>query len=101
MFVRDPQAIGRAERRHSRSILDLWNRGRKQAIAPYLITHCILGCIIGLVWGFLLLATDTARIRELLSASSYPAATLALFLLGSIISILPVVLATAIGRLAE
>jgi hypothetical protein len=72
-----------------------------QAIAPYLITHCVLGCIIGLVWGLLLLATDTAGLRELLGTSSYPAATLALFLIGSIISILPVVLATAIGRLAE
>jgi len=57
--------------------------------------------MIGLVWGLLLLATDTAGIQELLGASSYPAATLALFLAGSIISILPVVVATAIGRLAE
>ena len=72
-----------------------------QALAPYLLTHCVLGCVVGLVWGLLMFITDTAGIRELLSASSYPAATLALFLLGSIIAILPVVLATAIGRLAE
>jgi len=48
-----------------------------------------------------MLATDTAGILELLSASSHPAATSVLFLLGSIIAILPVVLATATGRLSE
>ncbi len=72
-----------------------------QAFARYLMTHCVLGCVVGLVWGSLMFATNTAGIRELLIASSYPAATLALFLLGSIIVILPLVLATAIGRLAE
>jgi NhaP-type Na+/H+ or K+/H+ antiporter len=72
-----------------------------KAMASYLMTQCVLGCVIGLVWGLLILATDTAGIRDLLSASSYPAATFLLFLLGSIIAILPVVLATAIGRLAE
>ena len=72
-----------------------------EAIAPYLITQCVLGCLVGLAWGLLIFATDTASIRDLVSASSYPAATFVLFLLGSIIAILPVVLATAIGRLAE
>ncbi len=71
-----------------------------QAIAPYLVTHCVFGCLIGLFWGVLILVTDTGGIRELLSASAYPAATCALFLLGSVVAILPVVLATAIGRLA-
>jgi hypothetical protein len=72
-----------------------------QAIGFYLIMQCVLGCIIGLFWALLILATDTAGIRGLLSASSYPAATFGLFVLGSIIAILPVVLAAAIGRLAE
>ncbi len=48
-----------------------------------------------------MLVTDTAGIRDLLSSSSYPAATFLLFLLGSIIAILPVVVAAAIWRLAE
>ena len=70
-------------------------------MASYLITQSVLGCMIGLIWGLFILVTDTAGIRDLLAASSYPAATCVLFLLGSIIAILPVVLATAIGRLAE
>jgi len=72
-----------------------------QALVTYLLTHCALGCFVGLLWGLLIFATDTAGIRGLLSASPHPAATFALFLLGSIIVILPVVLAAAIGRLAE
>ncbi len=72
-----------------------------QAIVPYLMTHCVLGCVIGLFWGLLILATNTAGLRELLGSSPYPAATLVLFLLGAIISILPIVLAAAIGRLAQ
>ncbi len=72
-----------------------------KAIAPYLISQCILGCTVGLFWGGLMIATDTCGIRGLLSASSDPAATSALFLLGSVIVFLPAVLATAIGRLAD
>jgi uncharacterized protein with PQ loop repeat len=72
-----------------------------QAIAPYLIRQCVFGCVVGLLWGLLMVATDTAGIRELLSASPHPAATFVLFLLGSIVAFLPVVLAAAIGRLAK
>jgi len=72
-----------------------------QSIASYLMMHGVMGCGVGLLWGLLMLATDTAGIRELLSASSHPAGTSVLFLLGSIIAVLPVVLATAIGRLSE
>jgi len=72
-----------------------------QDTGPYLITQCLLGWITGLFWGSVLLATNTAGIWDLLSASPYPAATSALFLIGSVMAILPVVLAAAIGRLAE
>ena len=48
-----------------------------------------------------MLATNTAGLRELLFSSSFPAATFLLFLLGSVITVLPVVVAAAIWRLAE
>jgi hypothetical protein len=48
-----------------------------------------------------MLATDAAGLTELVSASPYPAATCVLFLIGSIVIILPIVLAAAIGALAE
>ncbi len=72
-----------------------------QSVVRYLAAHCVTGCIAGLTWGLLVLATDTAGIRELLSASSYPIANLVLFLLGSVVAFLPIVLAAAIGSLAE
>ena len=103
MFVEDaalPQAL-RNGGHPGRILLCVEQDEPTEALAPYLITQCVLGCMIGLIWGLLILATDTAGIRDLLAASSYPAATFVLFLLGSIIAILPVVLATAIGRLAE
>ena len=95
-------AASLAEPAHvSRILLYVEQNKPTKAMASYLMTQCVLGCLIGLVWGLLIFATDTAGIRDLVSASSYPAATFVLFLLGSIIAILPVVLATAIGRLAE
>jgi hypothetical protein len=72
-----------------------WICGTAEADAiDSILSHDALrfGFGVGLLWGLLMLATDTAGIRELLTASSHPAATSVLFLLGSIIAILPVVL---------
>ncbi len=70
-------------------------------MVPYFIAQGATGCGIGLVFGLLILATNTAGLGELVGTSSYPAATGALFLVGSVIVVLPVVIATAIGCLAE
>ena len=70
-------------------------------IGPYLVAQCVVGGLTGLGWGLLILATDTAGLTGLVRTSSTPGATCVLFLLGSVIVFLPVVLATAIGALAQ
>ena len=71
------------------------------SIARYLAIHSLLGGVIGVLGLAALLATDTAGIRTLIAASHDRLMILAILLAGSVITVMPMVLATAIGLLAR
>ncbi len=73
----------------------------EQSIPRYLLANCVIGCVAGLVWGLLMIATDTAGLATLVALSSHPVATGALLLIGSAVVLAPIVLAAAIGALAN
>src|SRR5262245_29263750 len=70
------------------------------SIVRYLADHCAFGVGVGVLILLALLAFDTAGIRTLVAASSDVFATTMILLVGSLITVMPMVLATAIGLLA-
>lgn len=69
-------------------------------IPRYLLAQCLLGCLAGLIVVAILLATDTGGIGTLVAASSEPGRIVAILLAGSLMTTIPLVVATAIGLLA-
>jgi hypothetical protein len=71
---------------------------RKASQIPrYLLAQCFLGCLAGLIVVAILLATDTGGIGTLVAASSEPIGAIAILVLGSLMTTIPLVVATAIG----
>jgi len=74
---------------------------RKASQIPrYLLAQCLLGCLAGLIVVAILLATNTGGIGTLVAASSEPILTAAVLVAGSLMTTIPLVVATAIGLLA-
>ena len=74
---------------------------RKASQIPYyLLAQCFLGCVAGLIVVAILLATNTGGIATLVAASSEPVGAVAILVLGSLMTTIPLVVATAIGLLA-
>jgi hypothetical protein len=74
---------------------------RKASQIPrYLLAQCFLGCLAGLIVVVILLATNTAGIGTLVAASSEPIGAIAILVAGSLMTTVPLVVATAIGLLA-
>src|SRR5262245_59065729 len=69
-------------------------------IPRYLLVQCLLGCIVGLIVAAMLLVTDTGGLAALVAASSEPIGSIAILVAGSLITTIPLVVATAIGLLA-
>jgi hypothetical protein len=75
---------------------------RKASHIPrYLLAQCFLGCIAGLIVVAMLLATDTGGIGTLVAASSEPIGAIVVLVAGSLMTTIPLVVATAIGLLAS
>ncbi len=70
-------------------------------IVCYLLTHCVIGGVVGICWGILMLATDTAGLGALVRGSAQPASTLIIFLAGSALTFQPIAFAFAIACLAS
>jgi hypothetical protein len=70
-------------------------------IPRYLLAQCVLGCLAGLIVVIMLLATDTGGIGTLVAASSEPIGAVAILIAGSLMTTIPLVVATAIGLLAH
>jgi hypothetical protein len=67
------------------------------AAAPrYLIINAVMGAVIGLAFGVALLCTNTLNSWALLTASQDPIGATAIFLIGSMITLTPFVVVTAI-----
>jgi hypothetical protein len=75
---------------------------RKASQIPrYLLAQCLLGCIAGVIVVVMLLATDTGGIGALVAASSEPIGAFVVLVAGSLMTTVPLVVATAIGLLAQ
>jgi hypothetical protein len=75
---------------------------RKASQIPrYLLAQCFFGCIAGLIVVAILLVTNTGGIGTLVAASSEPVQTVAILIVGSLMTTVPLVVATAIGLLAS
>lgn len=75
---------------------------RKASQIPrYLLAQCCLGCIAGLIVVALLLATDTGGIGTLVASSSKPVGAILILVAGSLMTTVPLVVATAIGLLGH
>ncbi len=66
-------------------------------IVRYLLTQCAIGGVIGVFWGVLMLATDTAGLGGLVTGSANPASTLIIFLAGSALAFQPIAIAVAVA----
>jgi hypothetical protein len=72
----------------------------RSQIPGYLLIQCLFGSLASLAVVALFLATDTAGIGTLIAASPERWTTLVIFIVGSLTTIVPLVVATAIGLLA-
>jgi hypothetical protein len=73
-------------------------RRARAGIPAYLVTQCLMGAAVGLLFGVAMLAADIAGIRTLVAATRTSDAFI--FLAGSVMTLFPIVLAIAIGVLA-
>jgi hypothetical protein len=73
----------------------------EQSIPRYLLANGVIGFAAGLLWGGMMLLTNTAGLATLVSASPDPIIAVALVLGGSAGVITPVALAAAVFSLAE
>src|SRR5262245_1780102 len=71
------------------------------SIGRYLVVHSALGAGIGVAIVVALLAFDIAGIRTLVAASTDVFPTMMILLIGSLTTVMPMVIATAIGLLAH
>jgi len=76
-------------------------RQASRAIARYIVLHSCAGFALGLLFGVAILSTDCAGIGSLVAASAHPAQSTAIFLIGSVTTFLPIVIATAVGLLSS
>jgi hypothetical protein len=72
---------------------------RQSLVARYLLLHACAGVGVGVLVASGLLLTHALHLRQLISASA-DAAAAAIFILGGITTIAPLVFATAVGLLA-
>ncbi len=77
------------------------HKDKDGSIPRYLLVNCVIGCVAGLFWGLVMIATNTAGLAALVSASSDPAAAYAIILAGSAAVMTPLGFAAAVGALAE
>jgi hypothetical protein len=75
-------------------------KARQADLTRFLITNSVAGAVTGILWGALILATDTAGLGELVRNSSSPAENVMIFLAGSAVTLLPFAVAISIGSLA-
>jgi hypothetical protein len=73
---------------------------RRPPIPRYLLTQCLLGLAVALMLPLIILATDTGSIATLVAASTEPVTAIVILAVRAITTIVPLVIATAIGRLA-
>lgn len=70
---------------------------RRPSIPHYLLVQCWLGLAVGLLFALIALATDLGGIRSLLVEA--PRTSIIIYVVGSVLTFLPLVLATGIGLL--
>lgn len=73
---------------------------KSSKIPRYLLVQCLVGCLAGLLIVAVILWTDTGGVGSLIAASSEPLTVLAILVVGSLTTTVPLVVATAIGLLA-
>jgi hypothetical protein len=73
-------------------------REQRPSVPRYLVTQTCLSLALGLVLGLLMLAQDVGGLRTLISATDFTCWPI--FLVGSMITFFPIVMATAIWLLA-
>jgi hypothetical protein len=70
-------------------------------VPRYLTTNAAMGVVVGAVFALALLATDTLGLGSLVVGSDDAAATMAILMIGGALTFAPLVVAAAIGALAE
>ena len=71
------------------------------AILKHVVTNALMGSALGVIFGLVLLATNTLSIRSLVGASTDVAGATAIFLLGCAMTFTPLVISTAVGLLSD
>lgn len=69
------------------------------AMERYLLTQCCFGVVLSISFALALLATNTAGLWTLVTASAEPFTTAATVIIGSVTTLVPLVLATAVGSI--
>jgi len=67
-------------------------------LPQYLIVNATMGVAIGMTFGVGMLATDTASLWSLVSASTQPATAAIILVTGSVLTFTPLVIATGLAR---